>query len=152
MKGKPVMYKFLVVGVIVLFIGIGIQPAFAIELEQPFNDDCEICPKKVSKQHLILLEILLNKMEKYDNQLSVLSKLNPEVEEKYQEILERITTLQDLDPSNEFCDFLAIFATLLMLPIDILYSIGLIIIPSIFFICFCFLYALWHSLCYEEHL
>ncbi|UCF49472.1 MAG: hypothetical protein JSU91_06920, partial [Thermoplasmatales archaeon] len=29
MKGNPVLYKTLVVGVIVLFIGIGVQPAFA---------------------------------------------------------------------------------------------------------------------------
>jgi len=37
MSKNPVLYKSLVVGVIVLFIGVGIQPAFATN--QPETDD-----------------------------------------------------------------------------------------------------------------
>ena len=32
MKGNPVLYKTLVVGVIVLFVGVGIQPAIANDI------------------------------------------------------------------------------------------------------------------------
>jgi hypothetical protein len=38
MKGKPVLYKILVVGVIVLFVGVGIQPSLAVQSEE-INDE-----------------------------------------------------------------------------------------------------------------
>ena len=39
MKGKPVLYKSLVVGVIVLFIGMGIQPAVAVDNPIPISEE-----------------------------------------------------------------------------------------------------------------
>ena len=91
-KTSSMVYKTLVVGVIVLFIGIGIQPAFAVTPNTTDSkDDCKLCPK-VSSLHLFRLKRLLNRLEKYDNELSVLSKLNPEIEEKYQEISNYINT------------------------------------------------------------
>jgi hypothetical protein len=47
------------------------------------DDDCKLCPKKVSKTNLILFRSLLNRLEKYDTQLSAISKLNPALDEKY---------------------------------------------------------------------
>jgi hypothetical protein len=44
MVKTPVLYKSLVVGVIVLFIGVGIQPAFAVTPDTSDSDDCDICP------------------------------------------------------------------------------------------------------------
>ena len=77
MEKKPrLFYKMLVFGVIVLFIGIGIQPAFAVTPDKSDNDDdCKLCPK-VSNLHFVRLKNLLNRVEKYDNILSVLSKHN----------------------------------------------------------------------------
>ena len=67
MSKKPVLYKYLVVGVIVLFIGVGIQPAFADNISliktSDSEEDCNLCPK-ASKQRLTLINGLLNIMEK----------------------------------------------------------------------------------------
>jgi hypothetical protein len=86
MQHTSLLYKSLVVGVIVLFIGVGVQPAFAVtSITSDSDDECNLCPK-LSKQHIVRVKSLLDRLEKYDNELSVLSKLNPEIEEKYQEI------------------------------------------------------------------
>jgi hypothetical protein len=105
-KQRDLLSKTLVVGVIVLFIGVGIQPAFAVTSDTPDNnDDCKLCPK-VSKSHLILIRSLLNRLEKYDNQQSELSKVNPEFEKKYQEISNKIKNLKDINSSiNTKWDF-----------------------------------------------
>ncbi|KYK33345.1 MAG: hypothetical protein AYK22_09090 [Thermoplasmatales archaeon SG8-52-3] len=44
---ERVLYKSLVTGVIVLFIGVGIQPAIAVDISKSSSnneDDCELCP------------------------------------------------------------------------------------------------------------
>ena len=102
MEKKPtLLYKTLVFGVIVLFIGVGIQPAFANTHDTYENeDDCELCAKKVSKSQLTLLKNLLNRLEKYDDQLPALSELNPEFKEKYQEAYNKLIIFKKL--INEF--------------------------------------------------
>jgi hypothetical protein len=68
MKGKPVLYKSLVVGVIVLFIGVGVQPAVATV--EPENIDVE--PKDYLFQTIIDIANdpdVKNLLEKYDNDL-----------------------------------------------------------------------------------
>ena len=97
MKEK-MLYKILVVAVIVLFVGMGVQPAVAVTPETTENDDdCDLCPKKVSKSHLVLIESLLNRIDKYDTQLSALSKQYPEFEEKYKEISEGMMSLREVN-------------------------------------------------------
>jgi len=77
----------LIVGVILLFIGVTVQPAIAVNPISTDNDeDCEICPK-VKKTHLVRLKSLINRVETINNKFSVISKHNPEIEEKYQELL-----------------------------------------------------------------
>jgi hypothetical protein len=55
-KSPAVLYKTLIVGIIVLLIGVGIQPAFAnnvnISTSNFSEDDCDIC-QPVSKKHLM---------------------------------------------------------------------------------------------------
>ena len=133
MKGKPVLYKILVVGVIVLFIGLGVQPAIAVTPDTSDSDDnCNLCPKKVSKPHLERLTTLLDRLDKYDNQLSEQSKLYPELKEKYQDFSNRFTILTLLNQilklnSNWFlgwgviCVFLFVASGILFLIEDILY-------------------------------
>jgi len=100
MSKKSVIYKYLVVGVIVLFIGVGIQPAIAnnvsISKASKSEEDCDICPK-VSKSHILILKNLISRLEKYDTQLSVLSKQYPEFEKKYQEISNITKNLKDIN-------------------------------------------------------
>jgi len=49
-RNPALLYKILVVGVIVIFIGIGIQPAFAFT-PNISNNNCELCPKIDSEQN-----------------------------------------------------------------------------------------------------
>ena len=87
----------LVVGVILLFIGIAIQPAIAVNpISTDNEDDCDICPK-ISNLHLVRLRSLINRVETPDNKLSVISKFHPKLAEKYQELFNRITTLKEIN-------------------------------------------------------
>ncbi|UCF49492.1 MAG: hypothetical protein JSU91_07020 [Thermoplasmatales archaeon] len=99
MKGNPVLYKALVVGVIVLFIGVGVQPAIAdvsnISISDS-NEDCNLCPK-VSKQHIVRIKGLIDGLDTLNTKLSKVSKLNPELEEKYQDLSDRIAVLSEIN-------------------------------------------------------
>ena len=100
------LYKTLVVGVILLFVGVGIQPAFAVTPNSADSeDDCNLCPK-VRKSHLDRLNSLKNRLKKNDNQLSVLSNHNPKVEEEFQGLSDKITTHEKLSSNSSICDFL----------------------------------------------
>ena len=71
-----------------MFTGIAIQPAIAVNpISGDNEDDCDICPK-VSKIHLVRLKSLLNRVETLNNKLLVMSKLNPEIVVKYQELFD----------------------------------------------------------------
>jgi hypothetical protein len=50
MNKKPVLYKTLIIGVIILFVGVGVQPAFAVDVSNN-EDECNLCPK-VSKKNI----------------------------------------------------------------------------------------------------
>ena len=101
-KTSSMVYKSLVVGVIVLFIGVGIQPAFAVTPDTSDSDeDCNICPK-VSNLRLVLLERLVNRFETLISKLSVVSKLNPVIDEKYKELSDAITTFKEMNKELQF--------------------------------------------------
>jgi hypothetical protein len=113
MKEK-MLYKTLVVGVIVLFVGVGVNPAFAVDVSKSVSDseeECDLCPK-ASNQQINRLINLLDKLERYDNQLLVLSKHYPEFEEKYQELSEIVTDFKEINKElksdnfdvNKFCN------------------------------------------------
>ena len=127
MKGN-MFRKGLVVGIIVLFIGVGIQPAFANEVSitnktSDVEEDCNCNP--VSNLHLIRLERMLNRLEMHTKILSVFSKYNPEVAEKYQEISNRISTLKEtnnelkLDSPFQYNLFMCIYLITLLISVGI---------------------------------
>jgi hypothetical protein len=97
MEIKPViLYKTLVVGVIFLFVGIGIQPAFADGSNFSDSDiGCNLCAEKVSKSHLGFINGLLNIIVKNENQLSTFSKQYPQIDEQYQELSNAITIFSE---------------------------------------------------------
>jgi hypothetical protein len=70
MSKNPVLYKTLVVGVIILFIGIGIQPAIAVTPNTSDSNDCDICPS---------IEDLIDRKDV----------------KKYQELLDKINSLKE---------------------------------------------------------
>jgi hypothetical protein len=114
-----VFYKTLVIGVIVLFIGIGIQPAIAnnvsITKASESEDDCDICPT-ITNRNLARVKSMVNKIENNDNSLSLLSKQCPKIAVKYQEISNKIiNSNKDLEhniplvSSLTICDIIALF-------------------------------------------
>jgi len=129
------MYKniILAVGITILFMGVSINPAIAVNpISSDNEDDCEICPK-VGKTNLVRLKSLIDKVETLNNDISLISRLNPEVVEKYQELSDRITIFTEMnkklkpDTSWEdhpiICNILAI----LMLPFVFIEEITILI-------------------------
>jgi hypothetical protein len=112
-KHPALLYKSLVVGVVVLFIGVGIQPAFAITPDSEENCNC----KKLNDSELVKVERLLNKVEVYCKSLLVLSKYNPETKDEIEELSEKISTLKeelaDKAPFKVIC-----------LTLDVIYNIS----------------------------
>ena len=75
MNKKPVLYKSLVVVIVILFIGIGIQPAFAVNVSTTISDseeECDICP-------------------------SIEDVVDSKDLEKYQELFNKINSLKEED-------------------------------------------------------
>ena len=99
------MKKALVVGIIVLFIGVGVQPAFANEVSitnktSDVEEDCNCNP--VSNLHLVRLERILNRVESYTNIISIFSNRNPVIQEKCEELSNEITTLKETNNELKF--------------------------------------------------
>ena len=110
-KTSNVVYKLLVVGVIILFIVVGIQPAFAIKPKlSDSEEDCGICPK-VSNQHLIIIKKLFYRLEKYKNILPFFLKYNPEIMDIRQDISNEISSNIDSNGImwNVICELIIIF-------------------------------------------
>jgi hypothetical protein len=121
----------------------------------PINkDDCDTC-QKPSKRHIDRLINLIDRLEKYNNQLSVLSKFNPEFEEKYQDFSEKILQLLNLIGSGNICDLLGVTIILLLSIIGISFSKELIIfeliLDGILVPIFIINFILWYTFCFEEY-
>ena len=105
---KNILKKGLVVGVIFLFIGVGINPAFAVKTKTSIvnNQSEEDCGCQVINDvNLVRFERLSNRIEKllnmleiYTNIVSILSKNNLVIAEKYEDSSNEIATLKE---SNE---------------------------------------------------
>jgi hypothetical protein len=107
MEGKSaLLYKALVVGVIVLFVGMGVQPAFAVTQDTSNGeDDCNLCAKKVSTSHPLLLKILKDKVNELEKTLIFFPENNGDIEENVKEFFELISEISDIkdkDLENSF--------------------------------------------------
>jgi hypothetical protein len=100
--------KGLVVGIIVLFIGVGVQPALAVDTKQSIDDnkdeECREC-NEVCDADLIKLKSLLNRIEQRTKLLLVLSKNNPEIKNNYDKLDDMISKLNTLG-LREICIWL----------------------------------------------
>ena len=94
----------IVVGITIIFLGVGIQPVLANEVSiaktSDAEEDCNCKP--VSSLHLVRLKSLLNRLDKHYNLLSILSKINPELSEKYQELYDNIDALTEYHNEDIF--------------------------------------------------
>lgn len=106
MEGKSAMlYKTLVVGVIVLFIGTGVQPAIAtVEPTTIESDDCSLCPK-VSNQQIDKLKNSIDRIKQIKNELSLIAKYYPEIEEKCKDLSDKITNIMKIKDKYIFSNF-----------------------------------------------
>jgi hypothetical protein len=106
MEGNMFM-KGLVVGIIFLFIGVGVQPAFARDtIKTTISETLEDCECQPIRNHnldrleklSIRTNMLLNRVRIFTNIVGILSKNNPEIsKEKFEELSNRITTLKELN-------------------------------------------------------
>ena len=154
MDRNPVLlYKILIIGVVVLFFGVGIQPAIAVNATDS-EDDCKICPK-ASNQNLVLIKSLINRLKIFEKQLSVLSRFNPEFEEKYQEVSKGISTIQGLNIGDDLCTILGAIVIITMSIVSISFSRELMIIGFILDITigpiFIVSFIIWYRYCVEVY-
>ncbi len=88
---KNLLGKILTLGIIVLFIGAGIYPAFAVEIKSTMinnqsDRDCSCEAKNDYKQ--VIAKKLITKLEIYNNRILLKLSGIPEIEEKFNEILD----------------------------------------------------------------
>jgi len=104
------MKKIIVFGVIVLFVGMCFQPAFAVENRVSTNkvekvEDCDC--QEVSNSDFLMIKELLTELDEYTNTIIKRFGHIPEVKEKCQELLDAINI--DISTLDELCtdlDFL----------------------------------------------
>jgi hypothetical protein len=94
MKSK-LYCKILAVGIIVLLMGVSVSSGFTVNSNPSIKVNqrgkCSEC-NKISDSDLIRLERLLNRGEVYSKLLLVLSRYNPEIKEKCEELLDVINS------------------------------------------------------------
>ena len=93
------MKKALVIGVILLFLGVGVQPALANEVSNTVSDvdeDCIEC-QPVNRIDILKVKLLMIRVEAITN--VIISKYGhiPEITEKYEEVLDIIDSSRVLD-------------------------------------------------------
>ena len=100
---QRIICKTLAVAVILLFLGLAIQPSVAVQPETTdIEDDCNLCAKKVSKHHLVLIQSITRRLETYSNQILNEFKDEPEIRQKCQEISDNIALLRDIKLGWDF--------------------------------------------------
>jgi len=107
-KHPALLYKGLVVCVIVLFVGVGVQPAVANVSNSitDEDDDCDICPRKVSKSQLLFLKILKDKLKKIEKTVIFFPGINREIKENIKELsdITNVDSFTLLGRPDRFCD------------------------------------------------
>jgi len=122
---KSIIRKGLVSLVIILFIGIGINPAFAIDISKVRpSENIEDCNCQVDDNYdIVKIKSLLNRAERLVNRVEALTKLipvlskdNPEFMVEYKELLNDIDLFVEIHDYLEnnysvddrpICDFLS---------------------------------------------
>ena len=120
MIGELSMKKeILIFGIICLFLGVGIQPTFAVEITNISpSEDIEDCNCQVADNYNpVRLEGLLNRAKRLINRVEIFTKLmpllykdNPEVIEKCEELSGKITTYREMI-DEELSDHISLYGS-----------------------------------------
>lgn len=104
---KSMFGKGVVIGVIAIFILVGIQPAFAIEITntKTSSENIEDCNCQVDNDFdIVRVKSLLNRAERSLNRVEIFTRFipilikdNPEVLEDCEELSEKITTFREMN-------------------------------------------------------
>ena len=89
----------LAIGIVVLFIGVGIHPAFAVNTKQSMvnKESVEDCGcGEVSDTDLVKVDRLLDRVEVYSKLLLVLSQHYPELREMSEELSDKLSNVNKL--------------------------------------------------------
>jgi hypothetical protein len=107
---KELVGKILVLGIICLFIGVGVQPALAIEPKLSADnktesvEDCDC--KEEDRPNLFLVKLWLNKVEVLTNILLLRFGYIPEVKENCELVLEGISSIDITRDFEVLCEIL----------------------------------------------
>ena len=98
--------EILIIGIIFLFVGVGIQPAFAVEnisINRPSSENIEDCNCQVDDNNLVRLERLSNRIDSFIDRVETCNKLmpilykdNPEVKVEYEKLLNDIDLFEEI--------------------------------------------------------
>ena len=98
--------EILIIGIICLFIGVGIQPAFAVDISNDTTtENVEDCNCQVADDYDIVrvksllnrAERLINRVELYTKLITTFSKDNAEVKEDCEELSDEINTFREMN-------------------------------------------------------
>ena len=140
LRRKERMKKVLVIGVILLFLGVGFQPVFANEVsiakKSDVEEDCLEC-QPVYRVDLLKVNLLMNRLKVFTNIIMHRFDHFPEIQEKRDNILKFINS-----DDTPFCDALGVL---------MLFFVALsAILPFPFLPIAAILVQLWMNLCKEE--
>ena len=103
--------KTLAVAVILLFIGVSVNPAIAVKSDSTdSDDDCDLCPK-VSNQQIYKLKSIESEFKIQNNKISLLYEQNPETSKNnysIKSIYTNLNTITDWETTPYKCLFLII--------------------------------------------
>ena len=91
--------EILITGIIFLFIGVGIQPAFAVEItnNRPSSEDIEDCGCEVESEYKQdIVERLIAKLRVYINKIILKVSGVLEVDEEFKELLDAFNSDQPI--------------------------------------------------------
>ena len=110
--------EILIFGIICLFIGVGIQPAFAnenISINRTSSKNIEDCNCQDADDYRLerlfnRIDSLLDRVEIFINLIPILSKDNPQVLEDFEELSEKITTFREMN-EEELSDGVSVYGS-----------------------------------------
>ena len=81
--------KTLALGIIVLFIGAGVYPVFAVEIKSTMNKNDEDCGCDVKSEYKqVIAERLIARLKNYINRIFLQASVASEFEEEFNELLD----------------------------------------------------------------